>query len=347
MSKLNKIFHLANMQLSLYRFSLPFKHPLNFKGHHLTAREGLWLVSHQADGQCLIGEVCPLPGFSNETLEQCQQYLLGALQTASNLQEINIHHFPLLSSVHFALFCLQQQIPWHKAENSDLVNLTSVPLLQGDHAEILLRYQQLTCPALIKLKVGRFTVKEEVNLLKKLIQLNPKIRFRLDANQQWTEQQYAQFLTLIDSKYIDYIEEPTASLVSNINISKQFNVSIALDESLLNNVSIPTHDCVKALIIKPTLIGCPDRIEQLLQHAQQQQLSVSVSASFESPVAINQLQHLAIKWQQQYNVKVSLGLDTLHAFADKPSDIITQLESLLIHPHLNSSIQVTCLWKSQ
>ena len=85
----------------------------------------------------------------------------------------------------------------------------------------------------------------------------------------------------------------------------------------------------------------------LLKHAQQQQLCVSVSASFESPVAINQLQNLAIEWQQQYNLKVSLGLDTLHAFMDNPSDIITQLESLLIHPHLKSSIQVTCLWKSQ
>ena len=346
MNKLNKIFHTANIQLSLYRFSLPFKYPLHFKGHQLTSREGLWLVARQANGKHLIGEICPLPGFSNETLEQCQQHLLTELQTSSNLQKRSIDHSPQIPSIDFALSCLQQQVSWDKADNRDLVSLTSVPLLQGDHSDILLRYQQLTCPARIKLKVARFTVKEEVTLLKKLIQLNPKIRFRLDANQQWTEQQYSLFLSLIDTQHIDYIEEPTASLISNINISQQFKVSLALDESLLGIDSVPIHHCIKALIIKPTLIGCPKRVDQLLKHAQQQQLSISISASFESPVAINQLQHLAIKWQQQYNVKVSLGLDTLHVFTDKPSDIITKLENLLMHPHLTPSIQVTCLWKS-
>lgn len=346
MNKLNKIFHTANIQLSLYRFSLPFKYPLHFKGHQLTSREGLWLVAGQANEKHLIGEICPLPGFSNETLEQCQQHLLTELQTSSNLQKRSIDHSPQIPSIDFALSCLQQQISWHRADNRDLVSLTSVPLLQGDHSDILLRYQQLTCPAIIKLKVARFTVKEEVTLLKNLIQRNPKIRFRLDANQQWTEQQYSLFLSLIDTQHIDYIEEPTVSLISNINISEQFKVSLALDESLLGIDSVPIHHCIKALIIKPTLIGCPKRVDQLLKHAQQQQLNISVSASFESPVAINQLQHLAIKWQQQYNVKVSLGLDTLHVFADKPSDIITKLENLLMLPHLNPSMQVTCLWKS-
>ena len=53
------------MQLAFYRYSLPFRQPLMFKGQRLTNREGL-LVS--INGQW--GEIAPLPGFSTETLAE-------------------------------------------------------------------------------------------------------------------------------------------------------------------------------------------------------------------------------------------------------------------------------------
>lgn len=363
MNKLNDLFSAVNKQLSLYHFSLPFKQAINFKGHQLTAREGLWLIEHNPFGDDFIGEICPLPGFSQETLAQCQQQLLVRLSVRNepaNHAQSDLYTGSLLPSVSFSLFCLQQQIPWQNVAENELKkheSLPSVPLLQGQPSEIIARYQLLKHPQKVKLKVARGTILEDVNILKSLIQLNPDIHFRLDANQQWTASQYTEFLTLIENKYIDYIEEPTASLTDNITISEQFKVSIALDESLLdqsllntvllsesrlNEQLIPIHSCIKALIIKPTLIGYPERIDMLLKHAQQQQLSISISASFESPFALNQLHYLAKQWQQQSNLNISLGLDTLDAFQDHiiaASFDSAEFKSILLN-------QANCLWKS-
>lgn len=327
-------FFTTENQLSLYRFSLPLTKAIDFKGHKLTSREGLWLVKRNANAEQLIGEISPLPGFSQETLAQCEQQLLTLLHTQTEIMPENL--FP---SVNFALFCLDQKIPYEKTQNKT-PQLISIPLLQGSPCDILSRYQALNYPNKVKLKVARQPVSKDIQTLQDLIKLNPNVIFRLDANQQWTMQQYNEFLKQINSKHLDYIEEPTASLQDNINISEQFNVAIGLDESLLSEHIIPIHDCIKALIIKPTLIGCPSKIQSLLKHAQKQQLSISVSASFESPLALNQLSNLAQQWQTQYQLEVSLGLDTMHVFQNqyfKTTSPAKNLLSVLLS-------EATCLW---
>lgn len=332
-------FILQSKVISLYSFSLPLKKNIDFKGNKLNSREGIWLIQHNSSGQDFIGEASPLPGFSNETLQQSQQQLLTLLMASREDQRKYLSH-PLYASTHFALFCLQQQIPWCTPPANGLIN---VPLLQGSQQDILIRYQLLKYPNIIKLKVAKRSMEEEVDLIHKMIQLNPAVRFRLDANQQWSALQYTAFLSLINTSHIDYIEEPTHSIKESIHISNKFNISIGLDESLLTNHPLPIANCIKALIIKPTLLGDPQYIAALLKHAQQHQLLVSISASFESPIALNQLQHLAVKWQQAYKIEIHLGLDTLNAFEDSILEASKQL-SLSINPFL---IQATALCHHQ
>ena len=307
-NKLNTVFPPDNT-FSLLRFSLPFQQTMHFKQQALTTREGLWLVQQDALGQQWIGEIAPLPGFSDETLAQAEHQLLALLQDNSAINNETV--FP---SIRFALYCLQEKVPYHSPQNTSN-GLTSVPLLQGDIATIKTRYLALNQPRLVKLKVARTDMNDDIQRLHQLIAMNPQVRFRLDANQQWSAQEYNAFLTAIDAKYIDYIEEPTLSLQDNLTISAQFGVPIALDETLLSTAPLPVHSCIRALIIKPTLLGDPQRIKQYLRHAQQHQLSVSVSASFESPIAIHQLHHLAHQWQQTYALEINLGLDTLQALS--------------------------------
>ncbi|WP_051369151.1 o-succinylbenzoate synthase [Psychromonas arctica] len=354
MDKFDQLFDFSNKKLSLYRFSLPLKKTINFKGHHLNTREGLWLIEHNPHGQDYIGEVSPLPGFSQETLAACQTQLINALQvrTSTNQdmckQQTNHQQAhlttPFLPSVSFALFCLQQRIPWalQTRNVAQDITLITIPLLQGSLNEIIKRYRELNYPATVKLKVARLSVAEDIKVIKSLIELNPTVQLRLDANQQWTAIQYIDFLKTIDCKCIDYIEEPTLSIEDNISISTQFKVSIALDESLLICHSLPTSNCIKALIIKPTLIGYPAHIQALLTHAQQQQLSLSISASFESPIALQQLAYLAKQWQQQTQLKVSLGLDTLHVFSSSISYAVKNDSDL----QRFMTSQATCIWHS-
>lgn len=339
--QLEPLFKTKGKKLSLYRFSLPFNKTINFNGHHLNRREGLWLIEHLSGDSISIGEICPLPGFSQETLEQCEQHILAQLQAT---KKAPFFTHSVLASVDFALFCLQQKLPWKTPPitSTDQSSLPNVPLLQGSYTEVIKRYQNLNYPELVKLKVARLSVDEDINLLLALIQQNPTIRFRLDANQQWSAEQYTRFLSHIDSHYIDYIEEPTACLRSNLNISERFEVMIGLDECLLTLAEIPQHHTIKALIIKPTLIGHPLRLHALLLHAQQQQLSVSISASFESPIALNQLQYLAQQWRRETQLSISLGLDTLQAFE---KNVIELSQSTANFKNILLT-QATCLWHS-
>ncbi|MEG3754871.1 o-succinylbenzoate synthase [Psychromonas arctica] len=328
-NKLNELFENTNKCLSLYRFSLSLQNSINFNGHKLKQRQGLWLVKRSVNGDYSIGEIAPLPGFSHETLNECEDHLLALLHSSTiNQQQIEI--LQTLPSVQFAIHCLLQQISWKTTPNFDQ---QSVPLLQGKPADIIQRYKTLNNPSLVKLKVARLAVEQEIQLIKELIQINPKIRFRLDANQQWNKQIYRFFLTKIKQQYIDYIEEPTQSMASNIKLAQQFKSTLGLDESLLTTTTLPVNDSIKALILKPTLIGDENRIHYLLRHAQQYKLQVCMSSSFESPIALNQLHVLAQQWQKQTQLDVQLGLDTQQAFTSKIQDreinTSAQLESYL------------------
>lgn len=311
-NKLKTLFKNTNKCLSLYRFSLPLQKPINFNGHQLTRRQGLWLVKQTATGDYSIGEIAPLPGFSHETLEDCEDYLLALLHN-STITKQQIETLQTLPSAQFAIHCLLQQIPWQTLPSLDQ---QSIALFQGKPADIIQRYKVLNNPNVAKLKVGRLTVQKEVQLIKALIKVNPKIRFRLDANQQWDKQTYVFFLKNINAQHIDYIEEPTQSMADNIRVAQRYESRLGLDESLLTAVTLPIDSSIKALVLKPTLIGDPDRINDLLIHAQQYNLQVTISACFESPIALNQLRALAQHWQQQTQLNIALGLDTQQAFTE-------------------------------
>ena len=317
-NKLTTLFDNTNKHLSLYRFTLPFQKAINFNGHQLKQRQGLWLVQQSQTGQYTLGEIAPLPGFSHETLTECEGYLLALLRN-STIDRQSLSALKKLPSIQFALHCLLQNIPWKTTSNSTH-DQQKTWLLQGNPAAIIQRYEALNCPTLVKLKVARLAIQTEIQLFKELIHRNPAIRFKLDANQQWDNSSYCFFLQNIDSHYIDYIEEPTRSMADNIAIAKQFNCAIALDESLLALPTIPIDNSIKTLVLKPTLLGDPQRIDYLLNHAQQNKLQVMMSASFESPLALNQLRHLAEQWRKQTQLNIGLGLDTQHAFTQAIQD---------------------------
>lgn len=301
---------------SLYRFSLPFKKIINFKGIKLQTRQGLWLIERSNGVITGLGEVCPLPGFSDESLNDAEQQLLQLLKQPSFCIKAALSETHLFASVHWALHCLQKRLPWHKLTLQEEHQLQSIPLLSGANSdELIACYQRKQNPAKAKLKVARLSIPQELQLIDKLITLNPKLRLRLDANQQWQRNQYQTFLSQVNTNNIDYIEEPTASISDNISLAEKHHIAIALDESLLTSPP-PQHSIINALIIKPTLIGSVNKITALLKHAQQHNLQVSISSSFESPFAIEQLKQQATIWHKQYGIQISLGLDTLEAFQD-------------------------------
>ena len=293
-------------QARLLRYQIPFTCPLSFNGQRLTEREGLILQLQDKNGRCSFGEIAPLPGFSNETLAQASAQIITLLEKGITVLNQQAELYP---SVQFALDNALQQTPLTtKMSNRDII-----PLLQGDNSQIISAYQSLNKAPLIKLKVARQSVQQDILLFTQLTCLNPLLAIRLDANQAWTMAQASQFFSRINTRQLDYIEEPTPSLSDNMQLAQRYRIGLALDETLQHpDFCLQQSKQIKALILKPMLIGSLNRVQHFISIAREQQISVSISSSFESIIGLLQLAGLAQRYKKE--AAVSLGLDTLKYF---------------------------------
>jgi len=297
---------------TLLAYQLPFTRALQFKQHSLSYREGLILRLNDNSGVSRFAEIAPLPGFSHETLADVKNELMAfsALPICHLLA-----HKSGYRSVQFALDSLRYNR--NQVASNQVVTMDNIALLQGNKEQIIEQYLRLNRPQKVKLKVARESVAVDIANFQHLCQLNPQLRIRCDANQAWSEQQAAQFFKKINTEQVDYIEEPTASHQINLQLAERYNIHIALDETLQQpNFIYQHHQAIKAFIIKPTILGSKEKIDQLVSIANQQSIQVSFSSSFESIVGLQILQELADHYLQHYpQLTLSLGIDTLKYFS--------------------------------
>lgn len=288
------------MQLALYRYSLPFRQPLVFKGQRLANREGLLVT---INGQW--GEIAPLPGFSTETLAKAETESLACLAAIKRGEKA----MPTLPSVQFGFDCAQRQWPANLP-----ALLPPYPLLQGAPAALMVTLDNIVAawgalpPTRLKLKVARYAMEEELALINQLATRLPTTKLILDANGGWTREEAQRFCACLSLKQIDYLEEPCAAFADTIAVAEATGVAIALDETLTRGEEWYCHPQLKALVIKPTLIGSLSDCEALVQRARAGNLRVVISSSFESDLGLGLLARLASEWAPNEPP----GLDTGH-----------------------------------
>lgn len=291
------------MQLALYGYSLPLRQPLTFKGQPLASREGLLVC---INGQW--GEIAPLPGFSTETLAEAEAESLACLAALSRGEKVS----PALPSVQFGFDCAQRSWP-----NNLPASLPPYPLLQGTPAALIqslsAAHWQASPPSRLKLKVARYAMEEELALIEQLAARLPSTKLILDANGGWTREAAQRFCERLPLAQIDYLEEPCAAFDDTIAVAEATGVAIALDETLSCREEWYCHPQLKALVIKPTLIGSLSACEALVQRAKASNLRVVISSSFESDLGLGLLSRLASEWAPDEPP----GLDTGHWLTER------------------------------
>ncbi|WP_022939855.1 o-succinylbenzoate synthase [Psychromonas hadalis] len=310
----HKITDLPLVQAKLFIYQQSFKIAMQFKTVKLSCREGLILQLIDKAGESYFAEIAPLPGFSKETLTNVTVEMRKLLASDHLTKHQLMKYRSPYQSIQFALDSL---FTTTSKSSKQQVNIDNVPLLQADNDLISQQYQSLNKPNLIKLKVARDSLEADILNFQQLCQLNPNIKIRCDANQNWTKQQAAQFFSAINVKQLDYIEEPTSSHHSNLQLAEQYQFQLGLDETLQQaNFNYLHHHSIKALIIKPSLIGSREKTDKLVSFAQKHRLQVSFSSSFESALGLQQIKNLAAHYHSQYKnqLTISLGIDTLKYF---------------------------------
>ena len=262
----------------IYEFTLPLS-------HRLPVRRGWILHLRRQDGRSSWSEIAPLPGWSKETKEQSLAQLLPMLipikqeAIATSLAKI-LNDDTLLPSVSFGLFSglyslLREDIP--------LRSLPVSGLLLGSYQEILNQIPVLLQQgvAYIKIKTSQRTATQTHSIIK---QVKDRVHIRLDMNKSWTPNELDSFCKSYTTSCFDYIEEPCCDLPS-------FCFPLALDETLreLPRLALENVAHLKAVVIKPMLMGVGPYVQSLCKKAQTNRWILSLSSTFESGIGLQQI----------------------------------------------------------
>ena len=326
----------------LYHYRLPLVAALKLKGALLLEREGVLVRLASVTGAVGWGEVSPLPGFSRERLEEAREQLRGLQKTLRGWaitpdwverEGSFIHHLDSLNLAPSVRFGLELAI-WnlfaagrgqtvaHLIARQPRASVSFNGLLLGGPEEVPEKAVALREAGfrVVKLKVGRRAVEEEIELVKTLSSvLGPEVRLRLDANRAWSLYEAAVFVQGIAGVAIEYIEEPLADPQSLPDLVAQYDAPVALDESLMDvrAEGLGRHKYARAVILKPTLLGGLVPTLRMADRATALGMTPVVSAAFETGIGLQGLVALAAGLGSH---DVAAGLDTYRWLADDVID---------------------------
>lgn len=265
-------------------FNLKLRAPISMKHHTWNTRE---ILISQVDD--VFVEVAPFPGLHDFTLK-----------------EIDEKHEFFQLCFEIAKFLKEKSL-------ADKVNLNS--LLIDECLE--------TSSPVAKLKCGRKAIAQEIDLVLRLIDENPQIKLRIDANQAWSNSEFLDFAKKIPTKNIDYFEEP---VVDSYLLKDEF--PIALDESIYQN---PNYDFQhETLIVKPKLFKTFDILISFLERHRTKRLIFS--SLFESSIGMRELMQFALL----YNKNDFHGLDPFNFLLEDTVDNPLVFANGAIHDHQES-----------
>jgi o-succinylbenzoate synthase len=323
----------------LYRYSLPLRRPPTLEGATLHHREGLLLRLSGDDGSEGWGESAPLPGFSEESLDEAAErlrHLAGSLvgreiavDWVNGAFGRQLDRIDTAPSVRFGLELAVWNV-YAEHSGSDLPELvssspsTAVPVngLISFPMEALEEARRMGEAGYesVKLKVGARPVAEDARLVRELSEeLGNNVSLRLDANRAWGYKAAAQFTRDVAALPLEYIEEPLADPRRLPEFVRGFGVPVALDESLVGMESedLDEHRYARAVVLKPTMLGSISRTLRLAGRALHLGMTPVLSSAYESGVGTAALVALAAGIGEH---PVPAGLDTYRALAEDVLD---------------------------
>lgn len=288
----------------VWHYQIPMDAGVILRNQRLKQREG-YLVRLTQGEQTGWGEIAPLPGLSHESLVDAQEALLTWLDRWQTLGESAL---PAIPSVAFGLSCALAELNSHLPVAADY---RVAPLCTGDPDELILTLAAMAGEKIAKVKIGEYEAVRDGMVVNLLLEAVPDLRLRLDTNRCWTPLKARQFAKYVNPDYrsrIAFIEEPCQSPDESRAFSQETGIAIAWDESLREEgYRFQSEPGVVAVVIKPTLTGSLEVIQQQVVAAQQLGQTAVISSALESSLGLTQLARIAA-W---LTPDVIPGLDTL------------------------------------
>ncbi|MBD3297296.1 MAG: o-succinylbenzoate synthase [candidate division Zixibacteria bacterium] len=304
-------------------------------------RVGFLVRVETAQCVCGIGDVAPLPGFSEASADDAMgqwrslQSRLAQLSLPSSIDELSgiIGHvtaaMPLYASLRFGIEtaladCAARLsgLPlsqWLDADASLDIEVNALLRSQGVPelvAELQQRLDQgYSC---FKIKVGVGDVADDVQRLRILRDHSSTARLRPDVNAGWNAEQLSDFCTACSDIGLEFIEQPlpVGEAEPARQIARECGVRLALDEDVTDTQiggQLLQNDLCDVLVLKPMTIGGLTPCLQLAQVARDHGKQIVLTSSWESDVGVAATAHLAAACG---DVAAASGLSTAGMMAD-------------------------------
>jgi O-succinylbenzoate synthase len=306
----------------LYRYALPFKEPISIIGRRLQQREGIILALKTTEGRhTAYGEVAPLPGLHQETLEAAEEQLV---------EVVSKHEFATNSILPRDLFPsvrtgLEMAMINFEALQSGVAPAFSdgtvrvakyVPvnaLLFGETKQVIRRTEEYFNLGYrtFKLKISSGDMDTAIRSIEALNRIyGNTIELRLDANQSFSLDEALSFAEHLPQGSIAYIEEMLKQAEYIEEFHAKTAIRSALDETLWQNPKLLDQippEALSALILKPNRLGGIWATLELARYANKHNLLAVFSSAFESGISLSLYSWLAASTTSK---PAACGLDT-------------------------------------
>ncbi|QLR44021.1 o-succinylbenzoate synthase [Enterobacter sp. RHBSTW-00994] len=289
----------------VYRWQIPMDAGVVLRERRLKTREGLFVHLQQGERNGW-GEISPLPGFSQESMDDAQTALMSWVDAWRDGANPSLPDIP---SAAFGISCALAELSGSLPAEA---NYHAAPLCTGDPDELFALLSAMPGEKVAKIKVGLYEAVRDGMVVNLLLEAIPDLHLRLDANRAWTPlkaQQFAKYVNPAWRNRIAFLEEPCKTRDDSRAFAQETGIAIAWDESLREaDFRFDAEPGVSAVVIKPTLTGSLEKIREQVLSARACGLTAVISSSIESSLGLTQLARIAA-W---LTPNTTPGLDTLN-----------------------------------
>ncbi len=294
------------IELTYSPYKLNLTKPFETSKNIISERKGFLIQLRSSLGKVGIGDAAPLPELGSEKFEDDEaalkniklKFKLDLALIESNISQILSPYEKLPALKHgieqalINLICKEK-----KYSLNELFNKTSRKEIKVNAVIGFLTPNESAKTAselisegfqTIKVKVGRKLFDEDLKCLKEIRKaVGNKIKIRIDVNGKWKLSEAVNNLEKLKSLDLEYIEQPVKSLKDFIELSKMTSIPLAVDESIKNEKDAKNFILKKAasvLILKPMLLGGIIPTINIIRLAEENEIKVVISSSFESVI---------------------------------------------------------------
>lgn len=290
-------------------FRVRLRTPLETARGPIREREG-FLVTVESDSTYGIGEATPLPGWT-ESREECQAALARAESVASALDwGIALAKLDRPAARHGVSLAFAEararasDQPLYRSlgasEGVESVPVNATLGAEGSPSDVARAAREAVDEGFqtLKIKVGANGIEEDVERVRAARDtVGDEVALRVDANGAWTVEQARRAIDSLAALDVDYVEQPLPGADLSDHAQLRGPVDVALDESLVSASvnDIANADAADVVVLKPMVLGGPDRAVEAAMYARETDITPVVSGSIDAVVARTGAVHVAAR----------------------------------------------------